>query len=983
MDKKTHQYVQEITKAAKNNNLIFFIGAGISRISNYPQWGELVDKYYINLYGEQKEDSYSSDEYLRIPQIFHDVEGPEAYDKLLEDVFSVDRDTNSIHKKILAMNPVHILTTNYDNLIEKACWERGQYLSVISSEEDVANSTSSRYLLKVHGDFSKGYKGEHVILKESDYMNYERNFPLISNLMKTLMATHTIVFIGYGLGDYNINSLLNWVRQLQKDGYTKPFFIRGDHEPVEEKTAVYYEKRGLRIIDTADLIESSKGEYLQRYEAFMNILIDSKDNDLLSTDEDAIDYIHHKLSPLFPLKYIRKLDLKYVFEYDYHFRVDGKIIGNKNKSFKYMERFFEFKEKGVDILNKSLKKKFEEIEEFFRKNGISGMLEDRNRKDVEHILNVHNPAYHSNYEEMTRLVELQPNNLEEEYRNAFYLAYLGKWEEAYNLYSGLLLKSIDESNWWIHYLSQINRYRLYQSISQTVRNLNGVGIIAHGRNNTHFSDEFLQRIEIEMKKFEISEVFGSMPYEFQEKYRILEFLSDNKFLYDDTVKLFELTNKIHSEISKGSYSFGITSSHETQLRLNDNLQFLYDNCLWSATFNEFKQYIRNSLILLLEKAEFDMTRDNDDSGFFSGLQGPSFYFDYYDFVNVAKSLTIEDVKHIERKCELNRFEFRDIEKIESYLLRITDELIKHFSRDGMNIVFYKQFIPEIKTAIYFAKYIKLSEESFAKIVRALLFYFPERDADIGTRFIWIDRLAWKNELPKKVIQVIEEFLIGQADKHSDIDFTEDSRNGFNSKNLSNLISYYDDKFVSTRLSEYALDLSKAMNSQVEFMYRLSKILSLEAKEHLRDIKKIEDIDAFMNGVEMGVIEDLSDYQNLINDFMDRRLMKIREDRKNGVKSLYGRKIEVELGIWYFLGRLTNTRMRDYVGIIDEYDLFVDPKNFNYENFNPTWLKEYSKTLLKKISENDDMRSPIIKILKERIKNTNDKEYLNIFINHFI
>jgi len=983
MDTKTHQYVQEISKAAKNNNLIFFIGAGISRISNYPQWGELVDKYYMNLYGEQKGNSYSSDEYLRIPQIFYDVEGPQAYEKILEDVFSVDRDTNSIHKKILAMNPVHILTTNYDNLIEKACWERGQYLSVISSEEDVANATSSRYLLKVHGDFSKGYKGEHVVLKESDYMNYERDFPLISNLMKTLMATHTIVFIGYSLSDYNINSLLNWVRQLQKDGYNKPFFIRGDHEPVEEKTAVYYENRGLRIIDTANLVETQNKEYLKRYETFMDVLIDSRDNDLLSTDEEIIEYMYRKLSPLFPLQSVRKLDLKYVFEHDYHFHVSGRIISNKNTGFKYMERFFELREEDKDTLSESLKQKFEEIIGFFNNNGISGMSQDRNHKEVEHSLSIKNPAYHSDYEEMTKLVQIQSNDLEQEYRKAFYLAYLGKWEEAYNLYSNLLLKSIDESNWWIHYLSQINRYRLYQSISQQVRHLNGVGIIAHGRNYTPFSDDFLHHIEIEMKKFDINEVFRSMPFEFQEKYQILKFLSDNKFLYDDTVKLFELTNKIHSEISKGTYSFGITSSHETELRLNDNLRFLYNNCLWSVSFQEFKQYIRNSLILLIEKAEFDKTRDNDDTGFFSGLQRPSFYFNYYDFVNVAKSFSIEDIKYIEKKCELQRFDFRDLEKVERYLMNITDELIKHFSKGGMNIVLYNQFIPEVKSAIYFAKYIKLSEESFIKIVRTLLFYFPERAADIGVRYIWIHRLAEKNGLPKGIIHVIEEFLISQADKHSDSNFTEDSRNGFNSKDFSNLISHYDNKFVSIRLSEYALTLSQDTNNQVEFVYRLSKILSSKAKKHLYDIKKIEDIDVFMDGVEVGAIENLSDYQELINNFMDSRMTEIRNSHENGIKALYGDKLEVTFGIWYFLGDLTDTRMRDYVGLVNEYDFFVSPQSFDYEKFNPIWLKSYSDSLLENISKNDDMRPHILKALKERIKDTNDKEYLNIFIKHFI
>lgn len=983
MNRSIHQYIQDITKASKNSNLIFFIGAGISRLSNYPQWGELVDRYYSKLYGGHKKDKYSSDEYLRIPQIFYDVEGDKAYDEVLRDVFSVERETNSIHEKILAMNPVHIITTNYDNLIEKACSKRGQYLNVISSDKDIATATSSRYLLKVHGDFRKGYEGRYVVLKESDYMNYEQNFPLISNLMKTLMSTHTIVFIGYSLSDYNINSLLNWVRQLQEEEYNKPFFIRGDHKPVEEKTAKYYENRGLRIIDTSLLVDSKEDEYLKRYEAFMNMLIDSRDNDLISTDEEVIEYIYQKLSPLFVLKYVRKLDLKHVFEYDYEFGIDGRIISNKSTGFKYLERFFELKQENRDSLNKNLEQKFKKILGFFKLNGIYGMSGDGGNEDPGYIFQIENKAYHNNYEEMEQIVQKESSDLEEEYQKAFYLSYLGKWEEAYNLYSDLLLKSIDEFKPWIHYLSQINRYRLYQSITQQARYLKSMGFLTYGNNFEPFSKDFLERIEIEMKKFRIDDVFESMPYDFQEKYQILKILSDNRFLYDDTVRLFELTNKIRYEINKGTYSFGLTNSHKVQWRLNDNLRFLYDNYLWSVNFNEFTQYTRNSLMLLIEKAQYDINRDEDPSGFFSGWKSSGFYIDYDDFVNITKSFSIKDIKYLESNCELTKFTFQDIEKIEIYLMRIADELLKHFSKGGMNIVFYNQFIPQAKTAFYFAKYIKLSEKNFTKLVKALLFYFPHIAADIGARYLWINSLTRGEYLPKEAIEVIEDFLISQAHKHSDNDFTEETTNGYGSTNFSNLIHYFNKEFVSNRLSTYALSLSEDMSNEVNFIYKLSKILSTEARKHLLNIKKIENINSFIDGVNVGSIEVLSDYQYLINDFMSEKITEIKENQNSGIKAMSQKRFEIQFARWFFLGELTDDKMKDYIGVIDEYDFFVDPETFDYKKFNPSWLINYSDRLLEKISQNKYMRPHVIKTLKEKIKDTNDKKYTNILIKHFI
>lgn len=975
--------IEEISKASKCGKLVFFVGAGLSRLSEYPQWWELVNKYYVELYGRAKEGEFSANEYLRIPQIYYDVKEEDAYDKVLEDVFSVDKATNPIHDKILAMNPTHIITTNYDNLIDKACWQRGKYFSIISNDEDIAKATSSRYLLKVHGDFRRGYKGKYVVLKESDYMNYEQNYPLISNLMKTIMSTSTIVFVGYGLGDYNINLLLNWVKQLQKDGYKKPYFIRTEHDPIEENTRIYYEKKGLQIIDATSLVRTNKEQYMERYSAALDILIETKQNELLSESVEVINFIHQKVSPLFPLGSVRKTDLKHVFEFDYDFKVNGTVVKTKNKGFGYMEHYFELKNKGIDNLPEGTKQQFNEITLFFEKNNIICMMKDAANKIVKNSLEIQNLAYHNNYEKMEEFISVATSDLVYNYQKAFYLACLGRWEEAYNLYSELILESIDESNWWIHYLSQINRYRLYQSITQIDEYLGSVGILLYGGRYKPFPDEFLKHIGLEMKHYNIDDVFDSMPYEFKEKYKILEFLSDAEYLYDDTVKLFSLTNKIRSEISKGTYSLGLTTDAEVYLRLCDNLRFLYENHLWLVNFGEFKQYIRNSLTLQFEKAEYEQTRDIDEFGLVIGTGRKRFYIDYNDFVNVTKSFSIDDIEYIESSCKIERFEFRDMEDIEKYLIRIADEIIRCFSKDGMNIVFYNQIISEAKVAIYFARYIKLSEEGIAKILKALLFYFPELDSNAGKRYLWTERLILGSGLSNSTIGIIEEFLIMQAEMHKDSNYTEYSSNNLFSRDFANLIHHFDKKYISKNLSTYTMKLSEDMKNQVDFMYRLSRILSCEAQSHLLQLKKIKGINDLIDSLLNGTVTRISDYTDIIIDFMDSRMAKILADRNSGITELYSGNYAVKFGIYYFLGELTDSRMKNYLNIDDEYDLFVGPESYDYEKLNLSWLKHYSDEVLQKMAENKYMRPHIINALKERIKNTKDKKYFEIFMEHFL
>lgn len=976
------EYVREIASASKYGKLVFFVGAGLSTLSELPQWWELVDKYYFGLFGKKKP-SYTSDEFLKIPQIYYDVKGEAEYDRILEEVFNVDRNPNLIHFKLLALNPYHIVTTNYDNLIEKTCIQRGKYFSNISTEEDVSNASSSRYILKVHGDFSHGFSGKHIVLKESDYLNYDMNSPLRSNLMKTIMSTYTIVFIGYGLNDYNINLLLNWVKFLQKDGYTKPFFIRTEHEPIERNNEIYYEKKGIRIIDSASLCDSQAADYLARYNAVMDLLIDSKDNDSLASDIEIIDYIHSKLNRLLILKSVRKVDLKYAFNFDYHFEVNGYVYKNKNKGVEYLERFFDLKITDVQDLPNEAKSKYNEIGEFFHSNNVLCMGRKADNTTKGFPFKIESPAYNHNFQQIEMLINQSSTDLKQIYEKAFYLAYLGKLEESYNLYSDLISKAVDESDLWIHYFSQVNRYRLYQSIRQTLLYYGNLGNIYSRKGIKLLSDDFFAKIENEMKNFDIDDVFQSMPYKFQDEYKILAFLCDAKFLYDDTVKLFELTNKVRVEMNKGSSSFGnLTSDIDIQFRLNDNVRFLYDNCIWAINFTEFKQYVRNSIILQFEKAEYDRTRDIDDFGLFAGVARSGFYIDYYDFVNMCHTFDIDNVRHIEKFCEIDQFKIVDDEKIEEFVVRSSDKLIQHISSDT-NDLFYRFFMPQIKTMFYLLKYTRLSSAAVIKTITAILQVLPEPDFDIGMRYSLIARIAHKNGLPSEILPLLEDFLTVQAEKHFEDNYQEHSTNGCFSKDFANLIHHYFKDYISLKLSDFAQNVAKPHNNQISFLYGLSSILSGEAKNHLLGMKSISNVDELMDAYRVGDVSDFSDFEDIILAFLEQRLIKIKDDRSKGITYWYTDNYVAMFAISYFLGEIKSDKMKTFIGIDDEYDLFVDPENFDYSKLKPVWLKHYSDPILDDMSKNTVMHSNIVNILKERINNTSDKRYVEILLKHFI
>ena len=61
---------KRIVDASRKNSLTFFVGAGVSALSKAPSWKALIDDICHKI-GYTPQKSYSSDEYLRIPQIFY------------------------------------------------------------------------------------------------------------------------------------------------------------------------------------------------------------------------------------------------------------------------------------------------------------------------------------------------------------------------------------------------------------------------------------------------------------------------------------------------------------------------------------------------------------------------------------------------------------------------------------------------------------------------------------------------------------------------------------------------------------------------------------------------------------------------------------------------------------------------------------------------------------------------------------------------
>lgn len=217
------QYIDFLAEELEREKLVIFVGAGVSRNSGLPSWQQLVEVFAKKL-GINKS-CFSPEETLQIPQIFYDEFSKIKYYEILQEVFEGTYEPNSIHKTLKKMNISHIITTNYDELIEKELNESKEY-DVIGKEEELAYSKSTKMIIKMHGDM----KYRNVVLKQEDYDDYEKNFPLISTYVKSLFTTNTIMFIGYSLNDVNVKNIMKWISNILNEDFRKVYLVTFDEK---------------------------------------------------------------------------------------------------------------------------------------------------------------------------------------------------------------------------------------------------------------------------------------------------------------------------------------------------------------------------------------------------------------------------------------------------------------------------------------------------------------------------------------------------------------------------------------------------------------------------------------------------------------------------------------------------------------------------------------------------------------------------------
>ncbi|PCJ39094.1 MAG: hypothetical protein COA81_11045 [Alphaproteobacteria bacterium] len=144
------------------------------------------------------------------------------------------------HRELATFYPVDtIVTTNWDRYFEEECGA-----SAFISPEDLAFwDAPGRKVLKIHGSIDN-YGS--IVATQKDYDTCEKDLRegVIGSILKVLLATKTIVYIGYSLNDDDFRTINSFVRDEMKGLHRQAYIV------TPFKNDEHYENHGVIPIYT-------------------------------------------------------------------------------------------------------------------------------------------------------------------------------------------------------------------------------------------------------------------------------------------------------------------------------------------------------------------------------------------------------------------------------------------------------------------------------------------------------------------------------------------------------------------------------------------------------------------------------------------------------------------------------------------------------------------------------------------------------------
>ena len=942
--KVLEQDIRFLAEELEKGKLVVFVGAGVSKNSGLPDWKELI-KDYAEYRGIKE---FTSKEYLTIPEEVFERYGSLKYYEIAEKRFLGKYVPNSVHRILKKMDLTYIITTNYDTLIE----DEIKNLQIVSKDEDLPYTNSNRILIKMHGDF----ENKNIVLKKSDYDNYEKNFQLISTLVKGLFTTNTVLFIGYSYSDTNVQQIMNWIKEILKEKTRKAFLVEFTNEDnKEEENGEQINKISLKLLtknnDEVLYIDKKEGfnnnyDYEKTLTKFLSDIYNEKEK----VKQEKIFEIYINLN------YLTEHNWNKLNKYsEIHIDEDWKRILYTRLEFKDIEKYEEilFKSRIKKILQR-INRNEKEILIPFSEKGITpkrkeqkNILEEKIEVE-EKFLKIICDYDYKNFQNLVE--EYKENNNINKYVIVYGYLFFKKINKAKEIIKSMIeekenFNSKNEKLVWDNFILSIIEF---MEITHTEENLNKT----FESIEESLEDKYFEYFKYETELF--NEIF---------KYSTLEAI--NK-------EMNRLFDKIRKE-KRASY-VGTPPLYQAIILSRDLFYFCSLNGIFGNSFFPYSEFMKKYIeILLMSYTNKNIEVKNQMFKNRNLLEE----FEYFDFFMMLE-LSYSNLKELFNEYTIKNLKCK--EEISDRLIVLLKNIFDWIEENNKEFMEKKDTLENI---ILIISKLDLTETQFEKLMDVILNYknssiFFEDNPILGIvnnfRIMiyrnfenlnkeFFDKVLEKifsidrNRIDKNLLDYITYyFKKKEMPKISKNDRIENFINKNNLKIKGYFLRIIDETYFEELKNEILKEIEKTLNIEDYSFLLNQKFIDFIPETEDKILKELDKIFQKKDGnkdLNVDNLVDLISKQENILDFLlisglNKRLpnsfIEKLKDYKNEefFKSLKQNRLEV---LWEFI---------------------LQPKNFDYSKFTKNELEKFSKIGIKNLLKINDKN--LIKTVKEYVWN---------------
>ena len=294
MDKQQIANLLRIQHASRTDKLVVFVGAGVSQNSGIPTWNNLICSMMEELPSELSKEN----DVLKLAQMYKDSRGHKEYMDKIKNVLLYNKAVpNPLHKSIIALNPGHIITTNYDDLIEQELANEFKQYDIIREDKDIPQMEKQHCLVKMHGD----YATDNIVLTEKDYFDYKNKFPLIRAFVQSLFASKLVLFVGFSFADLNLKMIMNELQNILSEDMQRAYLL--SYDTPDDITKKYFEEKGVNILHfSEEELDSINGaaypsNTLSGIGQYTDKTLHAIKNYSAISKEDLVLYLYERIKP--------------------------------------------------------------------------------------------------------------------------------------------------------------------------------------------------------------------------------------------------------------------------------------------------------------------------------------------------------------------------------------------------------------------------------------------------------------------------------------------------------------------------------------------------------------------------------------------------------------------------------------------------------------------------------------------------------------